>query len=231
MFSFAKFISKKPIKLVAGAGSPGEGACWMSAIQYYSGGEWSDHPDCVCPLIRQMCICANDCLDDESRGEIIGPHLLAPVGTNTDDELIVQERARLAVEACVQVFAPFALLSKGRTSEAAMLQRIKTPIAGHSRNVISSFAMRLPEHSSAYAACVNAADAIEEFRYSNCLSATGSAANSFFYAALSHKKNSAKFIRGQVMPVILRMCEVGSKVPVEPSCDEIQLARICGAKL
>ena len=81
-FDILAWLDDAPIQLVAGLGAPSFGGCWMSALSKYAGECWTDHPDCVDPLIRPLCISANDILlTDSDRGEVIGPVLLEPVGT------------------------------------------------------------------------------------------------------------------------------------------------------
>lgn len=89
------------LKLVYGAGSLEEGACWMSALRYYEGGSWSDQPACVCPVIRALAIRLNDFCDDEQRQRLIAPAdvLFAPMGTAQPQ----YEKARH------NLLAPFAL--------------------------------------------------------------------------------------------------------------------------
>ena len=70
------------MKLTNGIGNPREGGCWMVVASMYSENRWTDHPKCVDPLIRCMCILLNDSISsDERREELIGPHLWAPIGT------------------------------------------------------------------------------------------------------------------------------------------------------
>lgn len=70
------------MKLVRGMGSPKEGACWMSALSWYSGEPWTDFPSCVgSMLVRQLCMALNDFLrNSKERERFIGPHLFAPLG-------------------------------------------------------------------------------------------------------------------------------------------------------
>ena len=80
------------MRLLRGRGTPTTGACWMSAISYYAGYDWSDHPPCVDILIRNLCIVANDGISDFNRERVIGPHLLTPVGTNQGHDLTRKRR-------------------------------------------------------------------------------------------------------------------------------------------
>ena len=75
----------RSIKLIEGGSSgPEHGACWMQAVSFYAGEKWSDHPKCVCPVIRRICIIINDGCTDDYRGEIVGPRLFDPIGTKVD---------------------------------------------------------------------------------------------------------------------------------------------------
>lgn len=100
------------LKLVRGAGSPQVGACWMSAISYYAGYEWSDHPACVDPAIRGACIALNDALgSDEDRANLIGPHLFAPLGTAGSPELS-RQRALMFANIALRRWLPEMFLKK-----------------------------------------------------------------------------------------------------------------------
>lgn len=71
------------IKLTRGKGNRYVGGCWMVAVSLYETGRWDDHPSCVCPIIRGLCILINDGLSsDKVRGEVIGHRLFDPIGTN-----------------------------------------------------------------------------------------------------------------------------------------------------
>ena len=82
------------MRLIGGVGSPTRGACWMSAIFYYTEYNpnaytptWHDHPACVSPVVRQLCITLNDwCPSIKERERMIGPHLFAPLGTKYEDD-------------------------------------------------------------------------------------------------------------------------------------------------
>lgn len=115
------------MKLVKGVGSLAEGACWMSAIHYYTSFgkkdfKWTDKDDCVSLVIRELCIWLNDYLNDGEREAIIGPHLFAPLGTNTsqqDDE----KRALLCADRACRVFAP--MVPDADTS--GLIERARAP--------------------------------------------------------------------------------------------------------
>ena len=98
----------------------------MSALHWYTrnGKSWTDQPECVSLVIRSLCINLNDrLLSDADRERVIGPHLFAPVGTNTgvDDEI---KRAFLCADRSVRVFAPYALRAMGLEVEAVKLESL-----------------------------------------------------------------------------------------------------------
>jgi hypothetical protein len=103
----------------------------MSALSYYAGESWSDHPECVDPVIRQLCIAINDLLpSDAERERVIGPHLYAPVGTAQGRELMQRRAFRVADEA-VRVWAPMALDKAGRSKDAARLRSLPPTYAAN----------------------------------------------------------------------------------------------------
>jgi len=72
------------MRLVQGMGSPEKGACWMSAIAWYAGEQsWTDAPECVCPVLRGLCVWVNDALaSDADRERVIAPVMFMVVGSN-----------------------------------------------------------------------------------------------------------------------------------------------------
>ena len=112
------------MRLVKGAGSIETGACWMSAISYYAGYEWSDHPECVDPVIRTLCIRLNDMLpSDSERERVIGPHIMAPIGTAQGIDLM-RSRAFVVADNAVRVWAPMAMDACGRGVDAEKLRSL-----------------------------------------------------------------------------------------------------------
>jgi hypothetical protein len=91
------------MKLVKGEGSKETGACWMSAIAWYEGNsEWTDAPDCVCPIIRELAIWVNDKIDsDEERERLISPIMFSVVGTANPD-LVLPRRQKVVAFAAAK---------------------------------------------------------------------------------------------------------------------------------
>jgi hypothetical protein len=89
------------MRLVQGKGSKETGACWMSAIAWYEGNSnWTDAPDCVCPIIRELAIWVNDKIDsDEERERLISPIMFSVVGTANPDLMLPRRRKVVAFAA------------------------------------------------------------------------------------------------------------------------------------
>lgn len=114
------------MKLVRGQGSINTGACWMNALSFYAGYAWSDHPECVDDLVRRVCIVANDTLSDHNRERIIGPHLMAPLGTRILDpkeSIEVDNERRRIVEATIQELTTLAWERSGQAPLVAEVAR------------------------------------------------------------------------------------------------------------
>ena len=160
------------MRLVQGAGSEKTGACWMSALHWYTrhGTSWTDQPQCVSPVIRRLCIRLNDACSDGEREALIGPHLFAPVGTNTGhaDDI---KRAYLCADRAVRVFAPIALDRAGQLAAAATLRALQ-PITdqetARSAHKAAAAYDAASADASAYAAAYAAADAARENNQLQC---------------------------------------------------------------
>jgi len=148
------------MKLVAGQGGQGQGACWMSAIHWYTradkpGFQWSDHPECVDPVIRSLCISLNDSLpDDKARGEIIGPHLFRPVGTLVSNELTIR-RAFKCADVAIRKFAVGALRAAKLNKEADKLEilpEVKDKATSEAASRAASAASRAASRAASWAA-------------------------------------------------------------------------------
>ncbi len=92
----------------------------MTALNYYTRSEgdtsWDSHARNakVSPLLRLLCIAANDFAPDKDRERIIGPHLFDPCGTKNEMD---EERAKLfkrwvAMNVNVQHTSHFAMMSE-----------------------------------------------------------------------------------------------------------------------
>jgi hypothetical protein len=105
-------------------------ACVMEAVAYVTGEPWSDHPECVSPVIGAFLRSWNDALPDEDR-QMLKPYILRVVGTNTgkrDDE----RRAWLATDWLARECAPAWLRLAGLVEQAEALEGL-APLASAAR--------------------------------------------------------------------------------------------------
>ena len=225
-FDILKWLEDAPIRLVHGEGDPETGGCWMSALSLYSGAEWSDHPECVCPVIRRLCIQINDMLpSDETRGRVIQPHILEPVGTRNPE--VEEERLWHLVDAAARRFAPAEMEACGFRKQAEILRSMER-LTKENHKEQNEKLMAAKGIAAAYS--VHAASAAT-FAYAAAANAYAAHAAAAYaaYAASGAARSAAKeaFARDVVMPVVLELCAIGSKVPVEPACDIQSLKKAC----
>jgi hypothetical protein len=239
MFDFDLWLSSRPVRLVHGAGSPDTGGCWMSALSLYSGDRWSDHPACVDGPTRRLCIAINDMLpDDESRGRVIGPRLLDPVGTVGDADA-TERRLWILVDAAVRIWAPLALDASGRKDHAARLRALPETTRDNGAAARATSLAADAAEAAAYAS----ADAAEAAAYASAprayaraaslaaaeAAASRAAADAAALAAYADAARAAdareRFVVTHMIPVLDRMLAVGSRVPVEMRCEVAALDR------
>jgi hypothetical protein len=230
MFDILKFLDDAPLKLTSGAGSPDTGGCWMSALSLYSGDTWSDHPDCVDPMIRSLCVLINDSLSSDAvRGRIISPHILEPVGTKTIDHEIFCQRFEYLKNAIVREIIPFVLYKTGHYREGLSMRlcekdkEIDTLVAikfdGESKEMTILRVMRMN--------CIRGLLANDFGQLVNTLSYCCSVLWERWRVGSVRDGNILldKFIEEEILPIVLGLCAIGSKAPVEMACDEIGFRR------
>ena len=178
------------MKLVSGKGSEKTGACWMSAVHWYTRGgkkSWTDQPECVSPIVRHLCISLNDFLpSDAERERLIGPHLFAPVGTNTgnDDE---GKRWALCSDRAARLFAPF------------WLRRTKKPdLIKHAEACESIAPIVDQETAKAALPTLKAAE-----------KAASASASASAYAYASAYASDREWLHAEVLKLILECCAIG----------------------
>lgn len=279
MFDIAKFLDDAALKLTSGTGSPDTGGCWMSVLSLYSGASWGDQPPCVCPVIRTLCIQANDSISsDAERGRILSDVLLEPVGTATDDAAVTHARMWHLVDAAIRRFVPRALRSAGLYEHADSLSGMD-PVTAGSATHAAAYASRTADTPADYAAdnaaayaevdaaaraaartartaadyaaanaAANAAARAARTAVSAARRAARAAAHAAAYAAayaasaadyaavdaaartiahaaraiaLASSADAAdRFIADVVLFVVLELCAVGARAPVDMACDE-----------
>jgi hypothetical protein len=95
----------------------------MEAVAYVAGEPWSDHPQCVCPVIAAFCRTWNDNLSDEQRDALLRPLIPSLIGTRATPEA-ERARAYLAADYACRVAAPAALRAVGLDAHADTLERL-----------------------------------------------------------------------------------------------------------
>ena len=100
-------LTIEKITLKSGAHDPGsQQFCVMEAVAYIAGEPWSDHPECVCPVIAAALRNWNDSLKtDEERDRLLKPlipHLIGTRGTKDDE----RRRSYMAVDWLIRVYTP-----------------------------------------------------------------------------------------------------------------------------
>jgi hypothetical protein len=99
-----------------------QGACIMEAASYLAREKWSDHPECVCPVIGAFLRSWNDGLPDEERTTLLLPLLPRIVGTR--NPALEKRRALMAADWLVRTYTPAWLRLAGLTDQAAPLESL-----------------------------------------------------------------------------------------------------------
>ena len=107
------------------------GACVMEAVAWVSGAKWSDHPECVCPVIGAFMRNWNDNLPDDERTALLLPLIPKLVDTRGSAAL-ADRRATMAVDWLIRVQTPAWLRLAKLTDQAALLEGLPevTCVAG-----------------------------------------------------------------------------------------------------
>ena len=94
------------VTLAEGNHSPDEGGmCAMEAVAYVTGEPWSDHPECVCPVLAAFARSWNDGLPDDARNALLLPLIPRFVGTRGSAAL-AERRALMSADWLVRVHTP-----------------------------------------------------------------------------------------------------------------------------
>lgn len=96
------------------------GVCAMEAAAYIAGEPWSDHPQCVCPVIGAFMRSWNDALPDDKRTSLLLPLIPATIGTRGSADL-ANRRATMATDWLIRVHTPAWLRLAGLTTHADAL--------------------------------------------------------------------------------------------------------------
>ena len=220
----------RSIRLTQGVGDPETGGCWMAALTVYEGSEWSEHPDCVCPVIAGMCIAINDLISsDEERGRIIGPMLFDPIGT-AGNEQDKQERIKILIRDSFHIFFtdPMEKLRLGQyIDKVKNIDPISCP--HYASTLIENIQwIRRPFPDTLYHKfCIlteSIYQAIQDWRFRKNLVDTYHWAirTSTFIACRSAVlyNNNNGYVEKRLIPTLKKLLAVGNKIPIEPAFDE-----------
>jgi hypothetical protein len=128
----------KIVTLDKGNHDPASGQmCAMEAAAWIAGEEWSDHPQCVSPVIAAFLRLWNDALPDATRTTLLRPLLPLVIWTRTTDA-DEETRAWMAVDWLVRVNAPVWFdLTPALASHAFALRSLPPVTAGTASAVCS----------------------------------------------------------------------------------------------
>lgn len=112
-------------KLYHGSHAPNDSQQWclLEAVAWVAGEPWSDHPECVDPVLASFGRSWNDGLDDETRTRLLAPFIPRLVGTRSTAEL-QDRRSFMAADWVVRTYTPAWLKVAGLHVEAASLESL-----------------------------------------------------------------------------------------------------------
>ncbi len=99
------------------------GMCAMEAASYIAGEPWSDHPQCVSPVIAAFMRNWNDSLNNEDRNRLISPELIAKT-IGTANPALDERRSYMAVDWFIRVHTPAWLKLAGLKDQAAFIESL-----------------------------------------------------------------------------------------------------------
>jgi hypothetical protein len=120
----------------------------MELVSYMAHEEFSDHPDCTCPVIASFIRSWNDGMNDSDRNRILKPILPKIIGTASTDE-IQQRRAWMATDfMCRQLLPAFLRLAK-LNEDAVAIQNLPPFASPESLKGAKSFFNAARVHAAA----------------------------------------------------------------------------------
>ena len=85
---------------------PSDGACVMEAVAFVAGEKWSDHPECVSPVIGAFLRSWNDSLPtDADRDRLLKP-LIPKIIDTRSTSAVEEQRPYLALDWMIRTFLP-----------------------------------------------------------------------------------------------------------------------------
>ncbi len=93
------------LNLLKGSHEVGKEMCAMEAAAYIAGENWTDSPECVCPVISQFMRSWNDGLpSNEDRDRLLKPLLPKVIGTR--NKALEERRSYMALDWLIRVHTP-----------------------------------------------------------------------------------------------------------------------------
>ena len=129
---------------------PEDGMCAMELVAFVAGEPFSDHPECVCPVLGAFVRAWNDGLPDDERDAILKPILPRLIGTRGSNAL-AERRALMAADWLVRVHTPAwlrlakldsqadALAALPEITSMAQVPSIRAPIEAAHRDAVAAW--------------------------------------------------------------------------------------------
>jgi hypothetical protein len=113
----------KTLSLKSGAHSPDSTFCVMEAVAFVAGEEWSDRPQCACPVIGAFLRSWNDGLpSDAERDRLLKDLIPQLVGTRNKD--VERKRSLMAADWLIRTHTPAWLRLAGLVAQAERLEAL-----------------------------------------------------------------------------------------------------------
>jgi hypothetical protein len=97
--------------------------CVMEAVAYVAGEQWSDSPQCACPVISTFLRAWNDALPDDERTPLLADLIPRLVGTRSTKEIEIR-RGTMAADWMIRVYTPAWLRLAKLDAQAAQLESL-----------------------------------------------------------------------------------------------------------
>ena len=205
------------------------GACAMELASWIAGEPWSDHPECVCPVIAAFMRSWNDALPDSERTALLLPLIPKTIGTR-GSEVLANRRATMAADWLIRVHTPAWLRLAGLTQQADALASLpeiadftETPglmtalEAVRKDSAAAGAAARAAARDAAGAAAWAAArDAAGAAAWAAAWAAAGAAARGAAGAAAAQKLAATKAeLQASAAQLVERMCALADETTEE----------------
>jgi hypothetical protein len=97
--------------------------CVMEAVAYVAGEQWSDSPQCACPVISTFLRAWNDTLPDDERTPLLADLIPRIVGTRSTKEIEIR-RSTMAADWLIRTYTPAWLRLAKLDAQAAQLESL-----------------------------------------------------------------------------------------------------------